>query len=633
MPTSSDEVSTPAADPVRIVHEFVRVLCARYRHLCGAGDRRAADHAGRPARLSELILAEAVLRHGCGSDTQGATPAPRLGDGGASRPPQLAVLGPTQTGKSTIVNLLLGREVAEVSALAGFTVHAQGFWITSGDRDPAWTEWLFPGWQRREADALVRDDLEAYALTIVDCPGAEAGGLPRCVVWDTPDFDSLAAQRYERGVLEVAALADAYVLVLSKEKYSDLSVWRMLRLLEPLGRPLLICLNKTTPDAADALLSSLKQRLAELGGAWGEVPIIPIPYQPSLGPVPDADLPAVAHELRRTVPACLAAAATRASAKARPRSDGGACALIRRHWEEWTDPLRAEHAAVAAWDEQIDKALGRLVDVYRRDYLDHPQRYDAFRRAAVELLNLLEIPKVSGWMRRARQYAAWPARQLLLAGRSWWEQRRTGRLPGHQLGSEAAVLFDAIDGLLTTLQRDVARRCDPGEPGYVVWRALSRRLEREEGHLRDRFRVAVEAHHEHVTREVHVVANQLFEDLKGQPARLAVLRTARATIDVGYLLIVVKTGGLTPLDVVWAPATFGLTTLLMEGIAGLQMDRVSKDLKRRQLESVQQSLVQEVFVRELRSLVENLDDEGLFAISPARLEHVERALSEWEGRA
>ena len=67
------------------------------------------------------------------------------------------------------------------------------------------------------------------------------------VFWDTPDFDSLAAAEYRRGVLETAALADLYLLVLSKEKYSDLSVWNMLKLLSPLGRPLIICLNKSTP--------------------------------------------------------------------------------------------------------------------------------------------------------------------------------------------------------------------------------------------------------------------------------------------------------------------------------------------------------------------------------------------------
>ncbi len=39
----------------------------------------------------------------------------------------IAVIGPTQSGKSTLVNLLLNQQAAGVSPLAGFTVHPQGF--------------------------------------------------------------------------------------------------------------------------------------------------------------------------------------------------------------------------------------------------------------------------------------------------------------------------------------------------------------------------------------------------------------------------------------------------------------------------------------------------------------------------
>jgi hypothetical protein len=50
------------------------------------------------------------------------------------------------------------------------------------------------------------------------------------ILWDSPDFDSISAGVYQRGLLELLGRADAYVVVLSKEKYADLSVWTMLRL-------------------------------------------------------------------------------------------------------------------------------------------------------------------------------------------------------------------------------------------------------------------------------------------------------------------------------------------------------------------------------------------------------------------
>jgi len=260
-----------------MVHRFVGTLIERYRPL-ESTPAAGLDAAVVDRRLSELVLAEAALRHAQ------SPPLPA-----AARPPQVAVMGPTQTGKSTVVNLLLGRPVAEVSPLAGYTVHPQGFWVTSGDRTASWAEELFPGWSRCEPDELSRDRLEAYALTIVDTPDGEHTALPPCVLWDTPDFDSLAARSYRRGLLEVAALADAIVLVLSKEKYSDLSVWRMLRLVEPLRRPLVICLNKLTPEATDVVAASLRERLAETRAHDREVPIATVEYQLGLMGDPQTD--------------------------------------------------------------------------------------------------------------------------------------------------------------------------------------------------------------------------------------------------------------------------------------------------------------------------------------------------------
>ena len=532
-------------------------------------------------------------------------------------------MGPTQTGKSTVVNLLLGRPVAEVSPLAGYTVHPQGFWVTSGDRTASWIEGLFPGWSRCEPDELSRDRLEAYALTIVDTPDGEHTALPPCVLWDTPDFDSLAARSYRRGLLEVAALADAVVLVLSKEKYSDLSVWRMLRLVEPLRRPLVICLNKLTPEATDVVAASLRQRLAETRADDRDVPIATVEYQLGLMGDPQTFPPQATGELRQHLSTRLSAAADRART-------AGVQALIRRHWDDWVAPLRAEHAAADAWNRLLDDALAKVLEAYRRDYLDHPQRYDSFRRAAIELLHLLEIPKISGWITRARQVASWPARQLLAAGRSWWGQRRGRARTMRDLGTEAAVLLDAVDALLTSLQRDAARQCDPSAPGCAVWRAVTQRLDREEGRLRQVFRNAIVEHNRRVAREIHAAANSLYEELQTQPARLVALRTARTTIDVGYLLLAVKIGGLTPLDALWAPATFGLTSLLMEGLAGVQMGHVARRLKKQQYEGVQKVLTESVFLPELRALAANLEDEGLFAIPPEHLAEAVAALNAWE---
>ncbi|MCH7472034.1 N-6 DNA methylase [bacterium] len=239
-----DSAAAPGS-AATVLREFLALLIER----CGRVENAVAPRGATPFDRApgNLLLAEAALRY---------APSPEGED--LRRPLQVAVLGPTQSGKSTVVNLLLGRAAAAVSPLAGYTVQPQGFWLRSAGVDQSWLESLFPSLRRVEQEQLTRDRLDVFSVSMIEDREGELACLPPCVIWDTPDFDSLAAGAYRGPVLESAALADAYVVVLSKEKYSDLSVWQMLQLLEPLGRPMLICLNKISDDAAETITLDAK---------------------------------------------------------------------------------------------------------------------------------------------------------------------------------------------------------------------------------------------------------------------------------------------------------------------------------------------------------------------------------------
>jgi hypothetical protein len=638
---------------------FIRRLIAGYRRLRDGSGVAGNDASILDDSLHSLLLAEAAIRYSDWTRDD------------SRRPPQVAVLGPTQTGKSTVVNLLLGQSAAPVSPLAGFTVHPQAFcWVTPASMpglgpneaggSGRWASELFPGWQRREPGQLGRQDFEAYALTAVEAPtpGLQAGceseparaangarpvmggpgrpitgaaltappgdELPPCVLWDTPDFDSLSAHQYARGVLEVAALADLYLLALSEEKYSDLSVWRLLELIEPLGRPLVICLNKLIPGGEPAVVRSLGQRLAERGRGWGQVPVVTLPYDARLATGDMRAALPLAPRLRSAVRDALTAGT------GCPSRGAGVCSLLRRRWDAWLTPVHAEHQALAEWAAMVRLAATRFMESYTRDYLEHPQRYDAFRRATLELLNLLEIPKVAGLMGRARQLVTWPLRQVVAAGRAWWSDRLRPAHALHSLGAEPTVLVDTLDALLTGLQRDVLRRCGPARSGWGVWQALERSLEAEQGRLRELFEAAIRAHHQQMGGEISAAANRLYAELQKHPARLTALRTARATLDLGYVLLAVKTAGLSLLDAVWAPAAFATTSLLMEALAGLEMAREAQRLKARQRAAVEKEFVEATLVRELNGLAGGLDQAGLLAITPEQLRAATRALETWE---
>lgn len=581
-----------AAGCIPVVADFVRRLGLRVAQF----ERDRAPIPNLSQHGVELTLAEALFRYQV---------APRGG-----RPVQLAVLGPTQTGKSTLVNLLLGQDLAQPSPLAGFTVHAHGFACGVGGGE--WESALLPGWTRVESGALDRATLGAFNLT--ELPGPCPIGP--VVVWDTPDFDSLAAQDYQKSVLEVAALADVVLMALSKEKYADRSAWRMLHLLAPLRRPTIVCLNKLTPDSWEAVQSAMRSRLEEAGGALSQTPVVPLPQR--AGGLLDAEDARALREVARE--ACEGVDSSTARLGVRE--------FVHAHWEEWTAPLKAEHDAADRWQAEVAKALDDLLADYRRDFLDHPQRFDTFRRAMVSLLDLLELPGLGGALGAARQVVTWPARRLLSAVRSWRQQRTNGDTP-RGLGSEEQTLNDGIERLLTRLSREAARAADQAREGAAVWRGISRRLDEERGVLKQSFRLAAQRSQAEFEPQVQAAADDLYEALRERPALLNGLRAARATTDLASILLAVKSGGMHLNDVLFAPALFALNSALAEGALGTYMLGIAGHLKERQFEHVRQGLIERELRPALVEILQSARDDGAFGVSVEELGRATRCLAEW----
>jgi GTPase SAR1 family protein len=596
-----DDRKVPDDDrPVAVLCRFVARMRQGYAARQVEGEAGVLAQAPVAPSLTSLTLAGAALRELAEAER------------GAGRPPQIAVLGPTQVGKSTVVNLLLGQRVAEVSPLAGYTVHPQGFAVDGGD--DGWLAPFFPGRQRCVAADLARDHLDRYALTALDGIDGGAGLAVGTVVWDTPDFDSLAAATYRDGVLEVVGLVDALVLVLSREKYSDLAVWETLALVEPLGRPLVICLNKMTRDAEGPVVDSLRARLAERWPRHREVEVVVLPLQAGLERLPEDQLPPPVGRLRaavRGLPIQRDAQVRRA----------GVVSFLRRHWHEWTAPIAAEHAAHAEWRDQVEEAVHGALAAYRRDYLDHPQRFDTFRRALVEVLYLLELPGVAGALSRVRRFLTWPARQLFGAGR-----RGTGRRGGDAATGEAQILEGVLDQLLTTLAREATRRCDRARPETAFWRAVSDGLAVSREELHDQFMAAVRRHHEAFQPEIQAAGGRVYAALRERPGLLNTLRAMRVTTDAAAIAIAVKTAGLGIGDLLVAPAMLSLTSSLTEGALGAYLAQEARGLKARQLAAVEAVVFDGAVRPALAGLVARLEGAGLFAIDVADLSAAERAV-------
>ncbi|MDH3638224.1 MAG: 50S ribosome-binding GTPase, partial [Gammaproteobacteria bacterium] len=356
--------------PAETLSAFIERLREKYSSAAAATKESANESPSRA--VLELTLGSAALR-----DYQ-------LRRSGAISLPQIAVVGPTQVGKSTVVNLLLGRDLALVSSLAGYTKHLQGFAVGSNEPGLRGIERYFGAWEQRGQQDLEPDEVRTYSLTQVPETNTLLADRPY-LVWDTPDFDSFSSRRYRASVMEIIGSSDLILVVLSKEKYGDLSVWNMLGLIRGLKKRIIIAVNKLPGDACTLILDSVHQRLTEHGLAEPVIKVVPLPY------VAGATLEFVHDEsaavLRSVVGDNLSmdAAADRVSK---------AAVFIHEHWPDWISPVKVEHQCEAEWRAAVDQTVKEGADFYRQQYLE-TQQYDTFRRAVIRLLELLEVPALA----------------------------------------------------------------------------------------------------------------------------------------------------------------------------------------------------------------------------------------------
>ncbi len=559
----------PAAGPLRM---FIQRLVGTYRDI--------PDHsASRSRTLLTLILAETLLGERLMRSEARVSPL------------QVAVIGPTQAGKSTVVNLLLGIHKAESSPLAAFTRELNGFVQCRHGEDVGWIRGIF-------GDEHLRLEKVEH----------QAG--PDAVVWDTPDFDSHRSHDYRTLIAKVGGLADVIVLVVSKEKYADLSVWETLDALRPLDRKLVVCLNKVSSDQ-EVLAEAVRERLRE--SEWDdEVPVVVLPYTPqkdayqALSKIPEVALlrSTVLDSGHRCDEACRLI---------------GLCAVIERNWQDWLNPVMAEINAANSWEREVGRRLNDAMATYEEQYLDHASHNDAFKQAVVQLLELLEIPALARPLTKDRNVLTWPLRRF------------TGLFDDDSQKSrgdaEATILNDVRDHALLSLHAVIVQGTDdPGQAG-AWWRGLNRSYGGASESLKLGFIDAVKRYQADFEPEIEDAARSLYARLEENPLVLNTLRASRVAADTAGVIFAVKTGTVGVTDALLTPAMLSLTSMLTESAVGQYVESVRENLLDRQ-----RALVRELFRKEVRDTLIDLPSRssaaGLFLVDAEDLDRLERLKKE-----
>jgi len=567
--------------------EFIQLLKQRYQSVLSQ-QRDESNNSIYQQRIDDLILAEAFLRKG---QMLNATPA---------HPLQIAVIGPTQAGKSSLVNALLNSSLASVSPLAGYTMHPQGFCDGVTLADCSGLQWYFGRFQQLLQSQLTKDRHDCYSLTENT---TDSSFLPKGVLWDTPDFDSIDSANYREGVIRTVALADLVILVVSKEKYADQSVWDIMADIEVLRQPTIICLNKLSEGSETLLINSLKDKWQQVRKD-GFPEVVPLYYQKQSGKPQWPDN----RQLQRL--------AGQVNRKIQPRLEQE---LLQKHWQTWLEPVLAEHSSLKDWHGLVDQVIQQGLDSYQRDYLNHPHHYETFQHALAELLNLLEIPGLAGILANTRRMLTWPIRKMMSIGKK--------RLHIADSSQEITLLNQIAEHILIQMADKLLNQAEQNRQSQW-WKEFSSLLRTQRADILQDFSAATQRYHLAFQEEVENTANRLYHKLQEQPVILNSLRATRVTADAAVIALALHTGGIGMHDLIIAPAMLTVTSLLAESAMGSYMSRVETELKQRQLAAVKQALFTESMKLKLLELSGQLSSVTYFNISPEQLQQAESQLIE-----
>jgi len=546
-----------------------------------------------------LAYADALLRHSYMRENLEPLPA------------QIVVIGPTQAGKSTIVNSLLDTEAARASPLAGFTRHAQGFTTQEiTDALSAKIQSLLPDWKAVSPAQLNNEELNTFSLAQIQTNYFTNN---KFMIWDTPDFDSVNSRDYRATAPVMCAMADAIVLVVSKEKYADQSVWDTLDLISPIQRPLFIVINKTATDTTPVIKQAMQNKLDNSDIQYQDIFALPYQHQTTdKQPLSDSEEMRLLRQqihnfidqpFQITAPAILKR-------------------WLTKYWSDWTAPIRNEIDARQEWTEILVAQQKSALEQFDRDYLQDPHYSETQKKAILRLLELLEIPGVAGGLKTIRQIVTWPARKLggLIKDQTRFKDDKK------EADQETVFLEEVCHHYLINLQNQIMQHSE-----NQWWKNIDHELQHHKSELEKQISSAIQKHQQAFEPEIELAANKLYEYLTEHPVTLNSLRTARISADAGAVLLAIKTGGLSLHDLALAPAFVAITSFLAEGAVGQHMRTIEAELKKKQLASVQQHVFKNSLMKNLLELTDSMPKDGLYGFTKAELESAETALEKLNG--
>ncbi len=487
-----------------------------------------------------------------------------------ARPPLVALIGGTNTGKSTLYNLLLGERIA---LPCGTAIGTKAIALSV----PETTAGLFE-------DASFLPDFEHLDWRTPEAlnePGEpdrprlylhrRAAG-PAVALADTPDIDSLERSNH-RAAEALFFAAEAIIFVASDQKYADEACLRLQRAAPRFRKAVMVVCNRTAPDS-EAFADLVANKLPQAGLAG--VPALALPVLPAAALQPAEPPPAPIAELRAWLDRLghEAGLAERALAGAAVGYGDAVEVILER--------LGREVEAVESFAARIIAAAEREAIGYQ------PQSdLDDLDQAVLEALEALRVPGIDwayeqlGLVRgklRGGLGKLWHGLRRNLGG----EPRTLEDVQAAATAREQAAVRSRLENLLAELRAEVVQT--PGEVRAALLArlpAVDRPAERDAALTAYASRLAARRR-ELIDQARQSIMTQLEE--QGVVIKLFKGATRTALMAVSVTAIV-QSGGITPEELVLVPATDAITKWLLDRYLGRNWrDKLQHELSQRRRE-------------------------------------------------
>lgn len=541
---------------------------------------RVRGFEGTDLTEAELIFAVALARY------RFAPPKSKLIDERL----HVMVFGGAGSGKSTTVNILLGSEVAEVNAQAGYTRHPIAY-FTSDETRPAvlWPEHLGP-LSRSDAQAPANVDEDRFAWKQLTPPLSDPGFLRRHVVWDGPDLTAKDSTHYQKRVIEIAALAELTVYVASDERYNDELPTNFLQAMLSAGKWVVVVLTKVAEHDSEQFIQLFRdQVVSRLQHRERLVDVITIPMPPP-GRFSEIWTDAFPYgtQLREMLENAGGDFLT-----CRRKARSAAAAYLHHQQARLLEPLRIDLGEWKSWSELIRNAANDAVKQYEAEYLSSV-RYEAFEKAQDHILSLLQPAGVLQPLSQFLEIVRTPYRFLKSAWKRFLPALATEKLDEERcLDRVRRAMFDHLQ---------IA--CSQRKHKHRLWKDLHQEFEtRTASIIESSYQQARARQRLDLQQRTQSSVRQVLDTVEANSLLLNVLRTGRLLLDVFAVVLAVYIGYRTNwlLGLLLVPLGIGVAEDIVRMMAAKYMARQRTGLIHQQKENIRE-LIQVAYIDSLLQL-------------------------------